>query len=130
MGTLVVYFSKTGNSKRLAEEAIKELGCDYTELIYDEKANKTEGFKDPTGYDRVMLFCPIWAFMLPEPMKHYLKEHGKAVQSYSLVVTYSLFGLRGCISNCKKFTGKPPEKAMKIKGKLVKAGEYDIKSML
>jgi len=127
MNTLVVYYSKTGNSKKAAEAVIEELGgCDFAELAFDENAKTIEGAVDPSGYERVVLLCPIWAFSLPEPMKLYLKEHGKSIQKYSLIVTCSLFGLRGCVSNCVKAIGKPPLKSMKIKGKNVKAGSFDV----
>jgi len=130
MNTLVVYFSKTGNTKKVAEDVIKELGCDHAVLTYDEKADKTEGFKDPSGYERVILLCPIWAFRLPAPMKQYLKEYGASIKSYSLIVTYSLFGLRGCVRNCVTSIGSQPHKAFKLKGKKVIAGEYDVRLML
>ena len=130
MKTLVVCFSKTGNSKKVAEAAVKELSCDYAELIFDETAKKTEGAVDPSEYEHVMLICPIWAFSLPEPMKMYLQEHGKSIKNYSLIVTCGLFGLRGCVSNCVSAIGKAPQKSVKIKAKDAKAGNFDIKSAL
>ena len=130
MKTLVVYYSKTGNSKKVANTVIKELNCDDTELIYDETAKTIKGASDPSEYERVILICPIWAFSLAEPMKLYLKEYGKSIKSYTLIVTCGLFGLRGCISNCVAATGKQPEKTMKIKGKNVQADDFDIKPIL
>ena len=131
MKTLVVYFSKTGNTKKAAEAVIKELGdCDSAMLTYDETTKAMEGAVDPSGFERVILLCPIWAFSLAEPMKLYLKEYGKSIQSYSLIVTYSLFGLRGCVSNCIKAIGKPPLKAISIKGKCIKAENFDVKPAL
>ena len=130
MKTLVVYFSKTGNTKRVAEAAIKELdGCDVAELLFDEKANTIEGAVDPSGYERVVLLSPIWAFSLAEPMKLYLKEFGKSIQNYSLIVTCGMFGLRGCVRNCVKAAGKPPVKSIKIRAKHVIAGSFDIKGI-
>jgi hypothetical protein len=130
MKTLVVYYSKTGNTKKVAEAVIGELGCDHAELAFDENAKTIEGAADPSGYERVILLCPVWAFSLPEPMKLYLKEYGKSIQSYSLIVTYHLFGLRGCISGCVRATGKKPLKSLKIKDVNIKAGNFDIKPAL
>lgn len=127
MKTLVVCYSKTGNSKKVAEAVIKELSCDHAELIYDETAKTIKGASDPSGYERVILVCPIWAFSLAEPMKLYLKEYGKSIKDYSLIVTCGLFGLRGCIRNCVAAIGKPPAKSMKIKGKDAVSGNFDIK---
>ena len=131
MKTLVVYYSKTGNAKKVAEIVINELGgCDHAALIFDEKANTIEGAADPSGYERVILVCPIWAFSLSTPMKLYLKEYGKSIQSYSLIVTCGMIGLRGCVKNCVKATGKQPLKSMKIKDKHLKADNFDVKPAL
>ena len=126
MKTLVVYYSKSGNTKKVAEALIQKLGCDSAELEYDETAKSISGGADPSGYERVVLLSPIWAFSLAEPMKLYLHEHGKQIQAYSLIVTCMGLGLWGSVKNCVKATGKRPEKAMKIRSKLVLAGDYDI----
>jgi len=131
MKTLVVYYSKTGNTKKAAEAVINELGdCDVSMLTFDEKANTIGGAVDPSEYGRVILLSPIWAFALSTPMKLYLNKYGKAIQSYSLIVTYSLFGLRGCVNNCVRAIGKQPLKAISIKGKCIQAENFDIKPAL
>ena len=131
MNTLVVYYSKTGNTKKIADIVINELdGCDCATLTFDEKAKTIEGAADPSGYERVILLSPVWAFSLAEPMKLYLKEFGKSVQSYSLIVTCGMVGLRGCVGNCVKAIGKQPLGSMKIKTRQLKTGKFDIKPML
>jgi len=130
MKTLVVFYSKTGNSKKVANAAIKELDCDYTELIFDESEKVIKGGVDPSGYEHVIMICPVWAFELAEPMKLYLKVHGEAIQNYSLIVTCGLFGLRTCVNNCVKAIKKRPVKTVKIKDKRVKENDFDIKEIL
>jgi len=131
MKTLVVYFSKTGNTKVAAEAVINELGdCDNAVLTYDEKAETYGGGVDPSEYGRVILLCPIWAFSLATPMKLYLKEYGKSIQSYSLIVTYRMFGLRGCVRNCVGAIGKKPLKAISIKSKCIQAENFDVRPAL
>jgi len=131
MNTLVVYYSKTGNARKVAGIVINELdGCDSSELLFDEKANTIEGAKDPSGFDRVIMVCPIWAFSLSTPMKLYLKQYGGAIQDYSLIVTCGRLGLSGCVRNCVKAIGKQPLGAMKIRNKQLRADNFDIKPML
>ena len=131
MNTLVVYYSKTGNAKKVAEIVINELGgCDRAELVFDEKAKTIEGAVDPSGFERVILLSPIWAFSLAEPMKLYLNEYGKSINSYTLIVTCGMFGLRGCVRNCVKATGKQPLGSMKIRDKNLKTGNFDLKPLL
>ena len=130
MKTLVVNYSKTGNSRKVAEAVIKELDCDYGEILYDEETKTLQKSPDPSGYERVILICPIWAFSLAEPMKIYINKQKGNIDNYDLIVTYSLFGLRGCVNNCKAAIGKPPGKALKIKSKDIKAGNFDITAAL
>lgn len=130
MKTLVVCYSKTGNSKIVATTVAKELDCECCELVYDEASKTISGAVDPTDYERVILICPIWAFELAEPMKLYLAAYGKSIKKYSLIVTYSMFGLRTCVGNCVKAIGSQPTMSMKIKGKNVKTGAFDITGIL
>ena len=125
MKTLAVCYSKTGTTKTVAAAVTAHLGCDYDEIAFDEAAKTVTSAKNPADYDRVILFCPIWAFSLAEPMKLYLKQHGKSITQYSLIVTCGGMGLGGCVKNCEKAIGKPPEKAVKLKSKAVKAGAFD-----
>ena len=130
MKTLVVCYSKTGNAKKVAAAVAKELDCECCELVYDEVGKTISGAVEPSGYERLILVCPIWAFELAEPMKLYLGKYGKSIKKYSLIVTCSLFGLRTCVNNCVKAIGSKPEKSMKIKGKNVKANAFDITGIL
>ena len=130
VNTLVVYYSKTGNAKKVAEVVIGGLGADHAELVFDDGANSIAGALDPSGYERVILICPVWAFSLAEPMKIFLREYGEAIQSYSLIVTCGLFGLRGCVKYCVKCIGKPPLKSMKIRDKFIRTESFDVAAVL
>ena len=126
MKTLAVCYSKTGNTKKVAESVVKKLKCDLDELQFDETAKTISSSRDPKDYDRVILLSPVWALSLSAPMKLYLAEHKADIKSYSLVVTCGKLGLKGCVGNCKKSIGKPPEHAMKIKAAAVKEGAFSI----
>ena len=131
MKTLVVYYSKTGNTKKVAEAAIKELGCDFDEIGFDDKGQKITVTIDPAEYERVILLAPIWAFSLCVPMQIYVNRHKDAIKKYSLVVTCILgFGVSSCIKCCLKAIGRKPEKTFMLKAKLIKEGKFDIKEVL
>ena len=126
MKTLAVCYSKTGNTKKVADAVVEKLNCDLDELEYDIKTKTMRSFLNPADYDRVIILCPIWAFGLADPMKQYLSNYRSDIKEYSLIVTYSLFGLKGCVSNCVSILGKPPGIALKIKGKAAKQGDCSI----
>ena len=126
--TLVVYYSKTGTTETVAKAIIAKLDCDFDRVEY-RKGDKTISFaKEPSAYERVILMSPIWGFELAEPMKLYLREHG-GIKNYSLIVTCSGLGLRGCVRNCKGALGAAPGQAIKIRAKTVKDGTFDISSV-
>ena len=130
MKTLVVYYSKTGTTRTVAQAVAKEKNCESDEVLYDEKAKSIENALDPSGYDCVVLLAPIWAFALARPMKMYLAKHKSSIKRYCLIVTCGSFGLRGCIRNCISAIGANPEVALKFKSKHVKQGNYDLSPVL
>ncbi len=94
MKALVVYYSRTGTTKTVAEAISKELRCDLEEII-DEK-NRTGvlgwlgGGKDasqkkltqikpikhsPKNYDLVVVGSPIWAGLMAPALRTYLSQN-------------------------------------------------------
>ena len=130
MQTLLVYYSKTGNTKKVAEAVIKDLKCTVSELIFDEATKKIQGDHNPTGYDKVVIVSPVWGMSLAEPMKVYLNKYGKFIKSYNLIVTLGMFDLGGSARFCSGATGKPPAKMLKIKTSNVQSGSFDVKQAL
>ena len=130
MKTLVVYYSKTGTTKTVAEKLVAQIGCDFDELTYDGDTKSVSFTLNPSDYERVILLAPVWAFSLAEPMKQYIIKHKGGIKRYDLIVTCGGLGLCGCVKNCLAAIGKPPEHALKIRAKDVKQGKYDISAVL
>jgi hypothetical protein len=92
---LVVYFSRTGKTKRVGDEIAVALGADVEELRDDVDRNGPIGFirsgreaksgklvrleplaYDPSAYDLVVVGTPVWARMTSSPVRTYLtQEH-------------------------------------------------------
>lgn len=126
MKTLIVYYSKSGNTRKVAEKAQAMLACDLDEIQYDQDSHTVRSALNPADYERVILMCPIWAFRLSEPMTLYLHQQKSNIRQYRLAVTCSGLGLRGCISDCRKILGTPPESAVKIRAKFISNDDYSI----
>ena len=130
MKTLVVYYSKTGTTKKVAQAIIDSKSCDFDELQYDEKAKTIGSSRNPADYEHIIILAPVWAFALAEPVKLYLGQYKSDIKKYDLIVTCGMFGLRGCVKNCVSAIGKPPENALIFKAKHVKSGNFDISAVL
>jgi len=102
MKTLIAYYSRTDNTKKLAEKIAKELKADIDE-IQDEKDRsgwigafiggfdslfkiKTpiENKKDPEKYDLIILGTPVWAGkMTPAIRTYFCKYEFKNIAFFS-----------------------------------------------
>jgi flavodoxin len=94
MKTLVVYYSRSGNTKKIAEEISNKVKCDIEEII-DNKNRKgligwlisgrdahskklttiSEIKKDPSKYDVVAIGTPIWAGLMAPAVRTYINEN-------------------------------------------------------
>ena len=94
MNVLVVYYSRTGTTRTVANVLAKELNCDLEEII-DEKSragplgwlgggkdasqNKLTQIKlikqNPKNYDLVIVGSPIWAGKMAPAIRTYLTQN-------------------------------------------------------
>lgn len=94
--TLIVYFSYTGNTKKIAEKIKEYLKCDILELqtikpystdyqtVVDEEQNneslsKTPKIKDINinlnNYDVIILGTPVWWYTIAPAIRTFLKQN-------------------------------------------------------
>ncbi|MCL1828711.1 MAG: hypothetical protein FWG32_04355 [Oscillospiraceae bacterium] len=130
MKTLVVYYSKTGTTKKVALSVIDSKKCDFDELQYDEGTKTIKNSRDPSDYEHIIILSPVWAFSLAEPIKSYIGRYKSDIKEYDLIVTCGLLGLRGCVKNCLSAIGKAPGTALKFRANHVKRGDYDLSAVL
>ena len=105
MRSLVVYYSRTGNTKSVAEKIAKQLEADTEEVVdlknrhgrfgfiragYDATRSKETRIekrqKLPTDYDLIVVGTPVWNSRLTPAIRTYLKENdlsGKKVAVFS-----------------------------------------------
>jgi flavodoxin len=130
---LIVYLSRTKNTKAIAEIIQKNVGGDLAQLelekpypenykaIVDQVARENEtGFLPPLKtkidgiekYDAVFIGFPTWGMQLPPPMKSFLRQYdlsGKTVIPFNTNAGYgvgsSFETVREMCSNCKVLEG-------------------------
>lgn len=107
MKTLVVYYSFSGITRRMAEAIARETGADLAEIHPKTPIETREDInrliqardpfdiqpleKDPNDYDLIFLGTPIWAFNPAMPFKSFLKQASIKGKSVAPFCTCQLF---------------------------------------
>lgn len=128
---LVVYYSKKGSTKFLANRIAELIGADLEELKprLDNMLFVALGIEgglkrlkhQPSDYDKVVLCGPVWMGMVLSPMKRFIKKYREGISS--------LYYLISCASDetsrDDKFGyGTVAKKVEEICGASLKAWDY------
>jgi len=97
--TIILYYSKSGNNRFIAEKLSKDLGSELVEI--KPKINNffllilLSGLKIPSGfkklsidiknYDRVILLSPIWIGSLLSPIRCFIKKHKDNINDFTFI---------------------------------------------
>ncbi|RLF82909.1 flavodoxin [Thermococci archaeon] len=125
MKTLVVFYSRSGTTKRVAQEVTKALNADVDEVIdkksrkgilgflragYDATRGKTTevGFeKDPSDYDLVIVGTPVWNGRVTPAIRTYLLRNREKIKNAAFFSTCA--GRPGkCLEQMEELWGKKP----------------------
>lgn len=104
MRTLVVFYSRTGNTRKVGEKIANILKADIDEVIDKTDRSGIRGWlgggkdaffknptfihfkKDPSKYDLVIIGTPVWAATQAPAVRTYLSEH--KLKSVAFFCTY------------------------------------------
>lgn len=139
MKALVVYYSRTGNTKSIAEEVAAALGAEVEELkdrknrhgpigymksgwdaVRKTKADLEPTAHDPADYEPVILGGAIWAGSICSPTRTYALGHKDGFKKVAFLCTAgdTRFAQKGC-NALGEVTGKAPVTTLAL-------GEKDI----
>lgn len=139
---LIVYFSRTGNTKSVAETIKNSVGGDIFEIVtvepypedYDEvveqaKKEQSEGYKpelasvveDMDKYDTIFVGYPIWWSQLPPPVTTFLTEYDFSDKTIVPFCTHQGSGLGRSESEIKELCPN----AIVLDGLAVNGGNSD-----
>ncbi|MBN2334847.1 flavodoxin family protein [Candidatus Bathyarchaeota archaeon] len=119
--TLVIYYSKTGNTRTVAEAIAEKTGGDLMEINEQGKAVTA---KDPSAYDLVVIGTPVNGFRASTPIQGYLKENNGKLPEVATYATYSLWPA-GTLGGMEKLAGKKPIASQTFKSADIKLGRID-----
>ena len=142
MKALVVYYSRTGNTEKVAAELAQALGAD-TEAIIDKKNRKgpigwlvagkdstkkipadiEEPKKDPTWYDLVVIGTPVWAWTVSAPVLAYLQKFSGKFPEVAFFLTFD-GNMEKTFGDMATAAGKQPKATLAVHAKDIKSGAF------
>ncbi len=78
MATAVIYVSKTGNTRKVAEYIAEKIGAEAIDVKNNPDASK---------YDRIILGTGVFAGKIPKAMRQYVADNKDGLSNASLFVT-------------------------------------------
>jgi len=135
MKALVVFYSRTGHTKKVAEMIAKDLGADIEELV--DKKNRSgimawlmagrDGMKkvptqiepvknDPSQYDLVLIGGPLWGFSGIAPASRtYLLQNKDKIKKAAFFISKGGTPCENAFKDLASVYGKSPEGLFEIK---------------
>ena len=141
---LVVYYSRTGMTRKVGEKIAAALQCDMEELIDTRNRSGAWGWlrgggdatrskqtairkieKEPGVYDLVIIGTPVWAFTMTPAVRTYITEHWQCLKEVAFFCTMGGSGDARTFRKMEKLCGKKPAALLALKEQEVKAGAFD-----
>lgn len=135
MKTLVVYYSRTGHTDRLAREIAVRCQADI-ERISDDQIDRTglrgylqsgwQAFSgatpairaatlNPGHYELVVIGTPIWNWHLAAPVRTYTTRHAGEFKRVAFFCTEGGAGESRAFAELQRICGKPPLATLAVK---------------
>jgi len=106
MNAIVMYYSRSGTTKKVAEAIASKLGCEIEELVDTQKRKGIIGFlksgyqamkgklttlepvkHDASQYDMVVLGTPVWGGRMSVPILTFITQNKEKIAEIALFIT-------------------------------------------
>jgi flavodoxin len=124
---LVVYYSRSGTTRKIAEAVSEALNCDLDEIV---EAKSRAGFfgymrslvearqkrpsviapakRDASSYDLVVIGTPVWGWSVSSPVRAYLMANRDQLPEVAFFCTLGGAGGANAFAQMQGITGKIP----------------------
>ncbi|MEM4267500.1 MAG: flavodoxin [Candidatus Woesearchaeota archaeon] len=121
MQTLVIYYSRTGNTRLVAEMIAKELNADIEEIVDKTSREGVLGYlragrdairkkmtriesikKKPEKYDTIIIGQPVWGWTMVPALRTFLSKYDIGRKRVALFCTMGSSGDKKCFAETEK----------------------------
>ena len=143
MKTLLVYYSRTGNTRMIANTISESIECDIEEIVekdkrkgiigyiksgYQASRDKADHIEDSkyeiSDYDLVIIGTPVWAGKMSVPVRTYLKKNMDKIPLLACFCTTGRSGIEKTIEDMGDYVNTTPLASFGVKNSDIKDGSY------
>lgn len=144
MKILVVYYSRTGTTKKVAEMIAQKLGAEVEEIKDTVDRRGAKGYlisgrdamkkklttlqpvaKNPADFDLVITGTPIWGWNMSVPVRTYVTEQKDNFKSVAFFCTMGGSGNKKAFLEMAEIIGKSPKSTLALTTKEVVSGDIE-----
>ncbi|MEW5936905.1 MAG: hypothetical protein AB1665_03680 [Candidatus Thermoplasmatota archaeon] len=133
MEVSVVYYSKTGRTKKVAEEIAERLACEVEGIIATSERKGPIGYlkagrdavrkrsttigemkSDPALYQLTIIGTPVWALTISAPVRAYLQRYSARLRDVAFFLTYGGAGAKSTFEDMEEMCSKRPVATLEI----------------
>jgi len=133
MKTLVAFYSRTGNTRKVAEELSKLMRCDHEEIVDANNRNGIIGYfrggrdamkknltiintpkKKPGKYELIIIGTPVWAGRMTPAIRTYIEKHKQDFDKLAFFCTMGGSGGDKTMEEMAFITGRRPKAKMEF----------------
>lgn len=124
---LVAYFSRTGMTRKAAEEIAAACGCELAPILENTDRSGIKGYvfsgyqavtkkrpeilpstRDPGDYEVLILGTPVWASGVSAPVRSYIHQNAGHFNNIAVFCTMMGSGGNKALDEIASLTGKAP----------------------
>ena len=146
MKILVIFYSRSNNTLRIAEEIRNTLGCDLEEVIDTHNRTGAMGYmhsvinalrktpaiikdlkKDLTMYDLIIIGTPVWTGKMSTPIRTFIAQNHAKFKNTAFFCTATGHNFDGTFIEMKELSETSPLAKLGLSTKEIKDGSYKSK---
>lgn len=145
MKTLIVYYSRTGLTKKVAISISKKIDAELDGIIDKKDRSGAIGYmtagkdamknnptdiiyeKDPKYYDVIIIGGPVWAWTVTPAIRTYLDKNAKILKDKRIAffATQGSSGAEGKFKEMERLLGTKPLSTFVVNGKDFRHNDYE-----
>ena len=146
MKILLVYYSRTGLTKKVAESLAAKIGADVEEIVDTNKRSGVMGYImsgretiakklavieapkfSPANYDLVIIGTPLWVGTMSTPIRSYLNDHKTQLKRVAFFTTQQAGAQEKVFKILEDFSGQKSLANLSVLSKEAVRGDYQTK---